>query len=79
MTTLDLRPASVVTFYLLQALNDRLVPQLAELAPGTRIVSHQYRLKGLRPRKELRMTSEEDHAAHRIFLWVVPFEGPRAD
>jgi len=77
--TLDLRPASVVTFYLLQALNDRLVPQLEQLAPGTRIVSHQYRLKGLRPRRELRMTSEEDHTLHKIFLWVVPLEGPRAD
>jgi SAM-dependent methyltransferase len=75
---LDLSPASVVTLYLLQALNDRLVPQLEQLAPGTRIVSHQYRLRGLRPRKEIRLVSDEDHATHTIFLWVVPFEGPRA-
>jgi SAM-dependent methyltransferase len=75
---LDLRPASVVTLYLLQALNDRLVPQLEQLAPGTRIVSHQYRLRGLRPRREVRLVSEEDHATHTIFLWIVPFEGPRA-
>ena len=76
--TLDLRPASVVTLYLLQALNDRLVPQLEQLAPGTRIVSHQYRLRGLRPRREVRLVSEEDHRSHTIFLWVLPFEGPRA-
>ncbi|MEN8161758.1 MAG: methyltransferase domain-containing protein [Myxococcota bacterium] len=75
---LDLRPASVVTLFLLQALNDRLVPQLEQLAPGTRIISHRYRLRGVRPPKEVRMVSREDHATHTLFLWVVPFEGRRA-
>lgn len=72
---LDLRPASVVSLYLLQIVNDRLVPQLAELAPGSRIVSHQYRLRGLRPRKELRVVSHEDRRNHTIFLWILPFRG----
>ncbi len=77
---LDLRPASVITLYLLQIVNDRLVPQLSELAPGSRVVSHQYRLRGLRPRREVRMTSPEDGRHHTIFLWILPFQGtPRFD
>lgn len=72
---LDLRPASVVTLYLLQRLNDRLVPKLAALAPGSRVVSHQYRLRGLKPRRELRMVSREDGRFHTVFLWVLPFQG----
>jgi len=42
----DLRGASVVTLYLLPRLLERLVPKLrAELAPGTRIVSHDFPLE----------------------------------
>src|SRR6187399_1520097 len=40
--TLDLSPASVVTLYLLPELNVRLIPQLAQLEPGSRIVSHDF-------------------------------------
>jgi len=38
----DLRPATVVTMYLLPRLNQRLMPKLKALRPGTRIVSHYY-------------------------------------
>jgi len=42
----DLRGATVVTLYLLPRLLEQLVPKLrAELAPGTRIVSHDYPLE----------------------------------
>lgn len=44
--TLDLTPATVVTIYLLPRLNLRLVPQLERLAPGTRIVSHDFDIEG---------------------------------
>jgi SAM-dependent methyltransferase len=74
---LDLRPASVVTLYLLQALNDRLVPQLRRLDPGTRIVSHQYRLRGIPHRREVSLRSREDPRHHTLFLWVAPLEEER--
>ena len=38
----DLSPATVVAMYLLPALNQRLLPTLRALRPGTRIVSHNY-------------------------------------
>jgi SAM-dependent methyltransferase len=42
----DLRGATVVTLYLLPRLLERLAPKLrAELAPGTRIVSHDFPLE----------------------------------
>ena len=43
---LDLRPASVVTLYLLPELNVKLMPQLAKLKPGSRIVSHDFAMDG---------------------------------
>src|SRR5690606_3067866 len=46
---LDLSPANVVTMYLLPELNRRLIPQLRELKPGSRIVSHDFDMKPIEP------------------------------
>jgi len=63
----ELRPATVVTLYLGTDLNVRLRPRLlAELAPGSRIVSHNFDMG----------TWEPDTAAkvgtHWVLLWIVP-------
>ena len=47
--TLDLRQANVVTLYLLPELNVKLMPQLAQLEPGSRIVSHDFSMRGAKP------------------------------
>lgn len=44
--TVDLSPATVITVYLLPRLNARLVPQLEKVAPGTRIISHDFDIAG---------------------------------
>ncbi|MDQ3812105.1 MAG: class I SAM-dependent methyltransferase, partial [Chloroflexota bacterium] len=38
----DLSPATVITLYLLPSLNQKLIPKLKQLKPGTRIVSHSF-------------------------------------
>src|SRR5207253_9428680 len=48
---LDLRNASVVALYLLPDLNVKLMPQLAKLKPGSRIVSHDFDMKGAKPKE----------------------------
>jgi hypothetical protein len=58
--TLDLRPASVITLYLLPSLNVKLIPQLEELEPGCRIVSHDFDMRGVKPDAILIMESKED-------------------
>jgi len=70
--TLDLRPATVITLYLLPGLNVRLIPQLEELRPGCRIVSHDFDMKGVKPDMVLEMESEEDGAEHTVYLWTTP-------
>lgn len=72
--TLDLSKASVVTLYLLPRLNVKLIPQLEKLKPGSRIVSHDFRMKGVRPEKTVTLNSEEDQAEHKIFLWTAPIQ-----
>ena len=69
--TAKIADATVITMYLLPDVNLRLRPKLlAELKPGTRIVSHNYDLGDWQPiqRKEMDVTGIN----HTLFLWVVP-------
>jgi tRNA G37 N-methylase Trm5 len=75
--TLDLRDASVVTLYLLPNLNVQLMPQLEKLKPGSRIVSHDFDMKGAKPKKVVTLKAKNHmgiEGEHKIYLWVVPWE-----
>lgn len=72
--TLDLSQANVITLYLLPRLNVKLIPQLEQLKPGSRIVSHDFRMKGIKPDKTVTLTSDEDQDEHKIFLWTTPLQ-----
>lgn len=66
--TTDLRPATVVTLYLLQSINERLRPKLVrELRPGTRVVSHVFNMGPEWPPEK---TINVDRS--RVFLWTLP-------
>lgn len=68
---LDLRPATVVTLYLLPSINIRLRPKLfRELAPGTRVVSHDFDMDEW----EADETRSVDgpYRDHTIYYWVIP-------
>jgi tRNA G37 N-methylase Trm5 len=74
---LDLREANVVTLYLLPSLNVRLMPQLKQLKPGSRIVSHDFDMKGAKPKQVVQVETPNDDEGvgeHTVYLWVVPWE-----
>jgi len=63
----DFRDATVVTMYLLSAVNLRLRPKLlAELKPGTRIVSHAFNMGDWKPDATYKVGSST------VYYWVVP-------
>ena len=72
----DLAPATVVTMYLLPEVNLQLRPRLLALAPGTRIVSHDYDLGDWRPDRTLTLPAPEKTVGReklsRLHLWTVP-------
>lgn len=72
--TLDLSKANVITLYLLPSLNVRLIPQLEKLRPGSRIVSHDFSMKGVKPDKVVNMTSVEYENQHTVYLWTTPLK-----
>ncbi|HID76636.1 MAG TPA: class I SAM-dependent methyltransferase [Planctomycetaceae bacterium] len=71
---LDLSPASVVTLYLLPSLNVKLIPQLEKLKPGSRIVSHAFDMRGVKPDKVVRFQSKKRNRTYTIYLWTAPLK-----
>lgn len=72
----ELGRATVVTAYLLPALNLRLLPQLyAQLQPGTRILTHDFDFGDWQPDRKLTVAvPDKPYGEPRsdIMLWVVP-------
>ncbi len=67
----DFKDASVITLYLLNELNVRLRPRIfAQVKPGTRIVSHAFRMGDWEP--DLERPVEVQTSTYNTFFWVVP-------
>ncbi len=62
----DFSQATVITMYLLPHLNLRLRHRLLALKPGTRVVSHEFRMGRWRPDETARVGTASVH------LWLVP-------
>jgi hypothetical protein len=62
----DFTHATVVTMYLLPALNMKLRPQILQMRPGTRVVSHSFTMEDWEPDE----TSSMD--GRRAYFWIVP-------
>ncbi|MEM3383797.1 MAG: class I SAM-dependent methyltransferase [Nitrososphaerales archaeon] len=68
----NISDADIVTLYLNSSANEKLRPKLEkELKVGTRVVSHDYEIKGWMPTKVVR----NDPIGHNIYLYV--FDPPR--
>jgi len=75
----DLSQASVVTMYLLPEINLKLMPRLLALAPGTRVVSHDWDMGPWLPDETLSVRAPDKPVGGRdglsyIHLWIVPVQ-----
>jgi SAM-dependent methyltransferase len=73
----DLSKASVVTMYLLPEFNLKLMPRLLALAPGTRVVSHDWDMGPWLPDETLSLRAPDKPVGGRnglsyVHLWIVP-------
>ena len=62
----DLSQATVITLYLLPSLNQKLMPKLKALKPGTRIVSHSFDMGTAWPPEKT-----EDVQGRVIYYWTI--------
>lgn len=72
----DLSQASVITMYLLPDVNLALRPKLLQLAPGTRIVSHDWDMGDWKPDQTVTVDAPDKPIGReklsRLHRWVVP-------
>jgi hypothetical protein len=73
----ELADATVVTMYLLPAVNLKLRPRLlAQLKPGSRIVSHDFDMADWAPDAVQKLYAKEKYGAtggeSTVYLWLVP-------
>lgn len=66
----DFSDATVITLYLLPALNVKLLPKLLkEVKPGTRVVSHAFAMGDWKPEQTL------DIGGRSVYFWTIPAKG----
>jgi SAM-dependent methyltransferase len=66
----NISEATVVTLYLLPSLNLKLLPKLlADLKPGTRIVSHSFNMGSWQPQQTL------NAGGSTVYFWIIPAKG----
>jgi SAM-dependent methyltransferase len=73
----DFKPATVVTLFLLSSVNMKLRPRLmADLKPGTRVVSNTFDMGDWKPEKEAFVgdSNGEEYSglSQRLYLWTIP-------
>jgi SAM-dependent methyltransferase len=76
MFRIDISEANIVTLYLSDKLNVLLRPKLLrELRPGSRILSHDFRMGDWKPEQTVRVPWGKLYRT--IYLWTVPLRKPR--
>ena len=72
----DLRPATVISLYLLPDFNLKLRPTLLALKPGTRVVSHDWDMGDWKPDQTTTVAVPDKKVgldkSSKVHLWVVP-------
>lgn len=72
----ELNKATVVTLYLLEWMNNKLIPQLLELDEGKVIVSHDWGLEGYKPERTEQVIPKDDpeKLKHLVHMWKTPLK-----
>ncbi|MGE0668475.1 MAG: cyclopropane-fatty-acyl-phospholipid synthase family protein [Sphingomonadales bacterium] len=71
----DLSQADVVTLYLSPTMNAKLLPQFEAMKPGSRIVSHDFDIPGVKQQTVVKVTPGGAYKRERtIYLWTTPLE-----
>jgi hypothetical protein len=70
----DLSEADVVALYLLPNLNVRLIPQIAKMKPGARVVSQDFDMAGVISDRAVQLYLPMREIYKTFYLWTVPLK-----
>jgi len=72
--TVDVSDITVMMLFLLPDMNKKLIPQLQKMAPGSRIITHEFDIPGIQPDQELTWISQGDNSEHLLFVYTLPLK-----
>jgi SAM-dependent methyltransferase len=78
----DIKEATVVTLFLLSNINLKLKPKLmADLKPGTRLVSNTFDMGDWKAEKEVNVGGDdyEAYLSRHLYLWTIPARKPNTN
>jgi hypothetical protein len=75
----DYSDGNVILMYLLPEMIERMTPQFEKMKAGSRIVAHDYAIKGAVPDETVTMTSNEDNVKHTLFLYTLPLKKEKGE
>jgi SAM-dependent methyltransferase len=73
-SSVDLRPATVLTMFLLPELNVKLIPKIKTMRPGSRVVSFLFDMEGVRPKETVIYFMPNQKRDCRLLLWETPLD-----
>src|SRR5262245_15057653 len=76
MFKVDVSGATVVTLYLLPELNEKLVPQLNKMKPGSRIITHAFELEKYVPDQTIEHKTKDDRI-YDIYVYTIPLKAKK--
>ncbi len=71
---IDLRPATVLTLFLLPELNVKLIPNIQQMRPGSRVVSFLFDMEGVKPKEKIVYLMPNVGRECTLILWETPLE-----
>jgi SAM-dependent methyltransferase len=75
----DYRRADVIVMYLLPDMITRLLPRFEKMKDGSRIVAHDYGIRGVTPDKTESVKSNEDNVTHTLYVYTLPLKKEKKD
>jgi SAM-dependent methyltransferase len=72
--TVDVSTVTVMMLFLLPDMNAKLIPQLQKMAPGSRVLTHEFDIPGIQPDQELTWVSKQDNSEHLIYIYSIPLK-----
>jgi len=72
--TVDVSDVTVMMLFLLPDMNAKLIPQLQKMAPGSRVLTHEFDIPGIQPDQELTWVSKQDNSEHLIYIYSIPLK-----
>jgi len=75
-SSVDLRPATVLTLFLLPELNVKLIPKIQQMRPGCRVVSFLFDMEGVTPKEKIVYMMPNVKRECTLILWETPLDIP---